>query len=145
MRCVKVGTCKEWCVQERVVRCIRVNICEEWGVQESREMRHMQETGSQQRHRAKWNSVFKSLLQAGIFFCCSPYERCVAWGVVSVRLSLGFQVVSGPPNNLHVISHLNLRLARTINIRCIHILGREINKCTVVYGVYMYGSGQPYK
>jgi hypothetical protein len=35
-------------------------------------------------------------------------------------------------------------LARTIYIRCIYgILGREIIKYTVIYGIYIYGSGQP--
>ena len=36
-------------------------------------------------------------------------------------------------------------LARTIHIRCMYgIFGREITKYTVIYGVYIYGSGQPY-
>jgi len=37
-----------------------------------------------------------------------------------------------------------LGLDRTIYIWCIYgILGREITNYTVVYGVYIYGSGQP--
>jgi len=36
-------------------------------------------------------------------------------------------------------------LARTIDVRCIYgILGREITRHTVIYGVYIYSSGQPY-
>jgi hypothetical protein len=37
------------------------------------------------------------------------------------------------------------RLARTICIRCIYsIFGREITRYTVIYSVYIYGSGEPY-
>ena len=37
-----------------------------------------------------------------------------------------------------------LGLARTIYIRCIYgIFCREITEYTVIYGVYIYGSGQP--
>ena len=36
-------------------------------------------------------------------------------------------------------------LARTIYIRCIYgIFGRENTQSTVIYGVYIYGPGQPY-
>ena len=41
-----------------------------------------------------------------------------------------------------------IELARTIYIyiRCIYgKFGREITQCMVMYGVYVYGSGQPYK
>ena len=42
-----------------------------------------------------------------------------------------------------------VELARTIYIYiyiwCVYgIFGREINEYTVIYGVYIYGSGQPY-
>jgi hypothetical protein len=38
-----------------------------------------------------------------------------------------------------------LGLARTIHIRCMYgISGREITKYTVIYTVYIYGSGQPF-
>jgi len=36
-------------------------------------------------------------------------------------------------------------LAITMYIRCVYgIFDREITKYTVIYGVYIYGSGQPY-
>jgi len=37
-------------------------------------------------------------------------------------------------------------LARTMYLRCVYgIFGWEITLNTVIYGVYLYGSGQPYK
>jgi len=37
-----------------------------------------------------------------------------------------------------------LGLARTIYVRCIYVIfGKEITKYTAIYGVYIYGSGQP--
>jgi len=41
--------------------------------------------------------------------------------------------------------YIYVGLARTLYIRCLYgIFGREITKNTVIYGVYMYASGQPY-
>ena len=41
--------------------------------------------------------------------------------------------------------HVHVGLARTINIRFIYgIFDRKITKYTVIYGVYIYDSGQPY-
>jgi hypothetical protein len=45
----------------------------------------------------------------------------------------------------YILENLHIGLARIIYIRCMYgVFGREMTKYTVIYGVYIHDSGQPY-
>ena len=47
------------------------------------------------------------------------------------------------PTKVHTCAYVYVGLVRTIYVLCIYgIYGREVIKYTVIYGVYIYGSGR---
>ena len=62
----------------------------------------------------------------------------VSWGVRGQSLGTTME-------RLSTVTCTRVGLARTIYMGCVcGIFGREITKYTVIYGVHIYGSGQPY-
>jgi len=85
--------------------------------------------------------------------CC--FEPCAARGRGGVPQAVVMGLLSGglmhwDLNTSKMLALVSVAvtyvgLAKTKDIRCVYgVFGRDISKYTVVYGVYIYGSGQPY-